>query len=137
MLLHIVYFAITTLCSADPIRHTLKYYFYLDYYYIISVGIGGWKLKLAAGYSLQTRSGEFIFPPRIPTHSHATEYPCQLALIMFPLQEAAALNELEERMKSSNHLLARKEQAISQLQASLAQQVITWLTLSKETKGRF
>lgn len=38
-------------------------------------------------------------------------------------------------MKSSNHLLAKKEQAISQLQASLAQQVMMWLTHSKETKG--
>ena len=70
-------------------------------------------------------------------HTFQPEYPCQLALIMLPLQEAAALSELEERMKSSNHLLAKKEQAISQLQASLAQQVIMWLTLSKETKGCF
>ena len=42
---------------------------------------------------------------------------------MFPLQEAAALSELEERMKSSNHLLAKKEHALNQLQASLTQQV--------------
>ena len=39
------------------------------------------------------------------------------------MQEAAALTELEDRMKMSNRLLARKEVAINQLQASLAQEV--------------
>ena len=36
----------------------------------MSAGVGGWKLKLATGYSLQARSGEFVISsesPHFPT----------------------------------------------------------------------
>ena len=46
--------------------------------------------------------------------------------LLITSQEAAALAELEDRMKSSNKLLTLKEQAVTDLQASIDSQVCTY-----------